>query len=102
MSCTQRRFGRARAAEYAHHLAGLDVEVCPAQAETLRVAGIAEIDVFKADGAVLDFLDGVFRVLDDSGTSSSTSAMRSSEALEMESMTKTMETIIRLIRICMA
>ena len=60
----QRRFGRARAAEYAHHLAGLDVEVSPAQAEALRVAGIAEIDVFKADGAVLDFLDGVFRVLD--------------------------------------
>ena len=55
----QRRFGRARAAEYAHHLAGLDVEVRPAQAEAVRVAGIAEIDVFKADGAILDFLDGV-------------------------------------------
>ena len=44
--------------------AGLDVEICPAQAEALGVAGIAEIDVFKADGAVLDFLDRVFRVLD--------------------------------------
>ena len=90
--------GRARAAQNADDLPALDVQVDVGQGVAAGLFRVLEAHVVKVDRAVLYLhhrVLGFCRVL----SSERTSTIRSALSADMVTMTKIMESIIRLIRI---
>ena len=94
----ERGLGRAGAADDADGLAARNVQVDIVERLALRMLGILKTHVVKVDGTVGNLEHGLGGI-GDRGSAASTSAMRCADSSAMVTMTKIIDSCIRLMRI---